>query len=128
MEESYVPTSLGSSDLSKHLWMVMGVSNIPTLGTTKLLSRVRVVSAFRKDCSDSSVDNPIIMGDGEAPGGEKLLEKLQGGLDVAEEEATLAATAAAVKTTMHNLLIKKQYSVEKRELHKRSRNDKKLKQ
>ncbi|XP_010917762.1 uncharacterized protein [Elaeis guineensis] len=128
MEESYVPTSLGLSDLPKHLWMVMGVSNIPTLGTTKLLSRVRVVSGFLKDPSDSSVRNAIIMGDSEVPGSEKLLEKLQGSLDVAEEEVTLAATAAAVKTSVHNLLIKKQYSLEKRELQKRSRNDKKLKQ
>lgn len=128
MEESYVPTGLELSYLSKHLWMIMGVSNIPTLGATKLLAHVRVISGFQKDASDPLVHNPVIMGDAEVPGGEKLLEKLQGTLDFAKDEATLAATAAAVQTSMHNLLIKKQYSVEKRELRKRSRNDRKLKQ
>lgn len=63
------------------------------------------------------------MEDREIPGGEALLEALQGKLSIGEE--AFATAADAVKTAMRNLLIKKQYSAERRDFRKRGRNDKK---
>ncbi|GAA0163255.1 hypothetical protein LIER_19165 [Lithospermum erythrorhizon] len=59
------------------------------------------------------------------PEGQQLLQKLQGSLSVGEE--AISTAAEAVKTAMHNLLIKKQYSTERREHRKCCRNDKKIK-
>lgn len=117
--EAFIPTSLGSSSTSDLLWMVMGVSNLGGSDTASL-ARVRAISGF------GSVEHEASMlADSEIPGGEKLLQKLQGNLSI--EEEVFSRAAEAVKTAMHNLLIKKQYSVEKRELRKRGRNDKKNK-
>ncbi|XP_072972561.1 uncharacterized protein [Typha angustifolia] len=126
MEKSYIPTSLGLSLSAERLWTMMGASDSPTSGCTRLLTRVKIVSGFCRDSSASQSHDPVVLMDDEVPGGEKLLLQLQGSVDVAEQEAMLASAAAALRVSMHNMLIKKQYSVEKRELRKRSRNDKKL--
>lgn len=117
MGEIFIPTSLGFG--SEYLWIVTGVSNLQGLDSLSL-ARIRVISGFKK-----SANEPILLEDTEIPGGEKLLEKLQGSVLI--EKEVFSATAEAVKTAMSNLLIKKQYSVEKREFRKRSRNDKKSK-
>lgn len=126
MKGSYVPTNLCVSSLAKHLWTVMGASNQPSSGTTQL-ARVRVCSI---SCQDSSPHghNLLVLEDNDAPGGEKLLSKLQGSSDVTKIEATLASTTSALKMAIHNLLTKKQYSSEKREFRKRNRNDRKQRQ
>ncbi|KAJ6852257.1 putative tRNA (guanine-N(7)-)-methyltransferase non-catalytic subunit WDR4 [Iris pallida] len=128
MEGSFIPTSLGLSPSAKQLWVVMGASNLPSPGSTQLLARVRVISGLDHFVLKPHGCDPIILEDEDVPGGEDLLRKLQGSLDASKEEVTLAATASALKASMHNLLIKKQYSAEKRELRKRSRNDRKQKQ
>ncbi|KAJ6827099.1 putative tRNA (guanine-N(7)-)-methyltransferase non-catalytic subunit WDR4 [Iris pallida] len=128
MEESFIPTSLSLSSSAKRLWVIMGASNLPSPGSSQLLTRVRVVSNLDQFLLDPHGCDPIILEDNDIPGGENLLTRLQGSLYASKEEATLAATASALKVAMHNLLIKKQYSEEKRELRKRSRNDRKQKQ
>lgn len=65
----------------------------------------------------------LILDDKDVPGGEVTLEKLQGSLLI--EKQAFNAAAEAVKTAMRNLLIKKQYTEERREYRKRGRNDKK---
>lgn len=100
----------------------MGASNLPTVGTTHLPTRLKVISAPRKD---PSVNYCHVLEDNEIPGGQRLLSELQGSLDVTKEEATLAAAAAAVKLAMRGMMIKKEYSLEKREMRKRNRNDRK---
>lgn len=67
-----------------------------------------------------------ILPNDEIPGSLKLLEHLQGSLPV-EGHAILAA-ADACRLAMCDLLVKKQYSSEKREFRKRTRNDKKVAQ
>lgn len=119
MGESFFPTSLGMSYSADHLWMVTGASNLPGLGP---LARVRVVSLCQKE------HDPTVLEDGAVPGGNKLLEKLQGSATAEKQGDALAAAAEAVKMAMRNLLIKREYSTEKRELRKKSRNDRKLKQ
>ncbi|XXG65268.1 hypothetical protein AAC387_Pa05g3016 [Persea americana] len=117
--ESFVPTRLGMSCSAEHLWMVTGASNLPSSGP---LAHVRVVSLCQKGL------DPTVLEDGAVPGGKKLLEKLQGSLTAVKQVDALVAAAEAVKTAMRNLLIKREYSMEKRELRKKSRNDRKLKQ
>lgn len=90
------------------------------------LARVRVISGFRSSNSDDVSHEPTVLRDNEIPGGEKLLEKLQGSVSI--ENKVFSAAAEAVKTAMCNLLIKKQYSADRREFRKRTRNDKKIKQ
>ncbi|CAH1431786.1 unnamed protein product [Lactuca virosa] len=122
--EDFIPTSLGSSLTSDFLWMVMGVSNLPGFDSSSL-ARVRVISGLNK-CNSGSVeedDSIKILEDKQVPCGEKVLEKLQGSLCI--DEDVFSAAAEAVKASMRNLLIKKQYSSERREFRKRGRNDRK---
>ncbi|XP_050263596.1 uncharacterized protein LOC126707905 isoform X2 [Quercus robur] len=121
MGEAFIPTSLGMSSSAGLLWMVTGVSNLHGFDNPPL-ARVRIISGFEK----SSPGDPTILEDNEILGGDKLLEKLQGSVSV--EEKVFLAAAEAVKTAMSNLLVKKQYSTEKREFRKRARNDRKIKQ
>ncbi|EOX94711.1 hypothetical protein QUC31_004652 [Theobroma cacao] len=121
--ENFIPTSLGSSISGGLLWMVTGASKLSGSDHSSL-SRVKVISGFRKSSPDSLEQEPVVLGDCEIPGGAKLLEKLQGSISI--DEKVFLAAAEAVKTAMCNLLIKKQYSVEKRECRKRTRNDKKM--
>lgn len=123
--ENFIPTSLGSSSSVGLLWMVTGVSNLPGFDYSSL-SRVKVISGFNKNASDSVENEPTVLEDNDIPGGMELLKKLQGSVSV--EEKVFLAAAEAVKRAMCNLLIKKQYSSEKREFRKRTRNDRKLKQ
>ncbi|KAI9181322.1 hypothetical protein LWI28_013834 [Acer negundo] len=119
---NFIPTSLASGSSTGLLWMVTGVSNLPGFDCPTV-SRVKVISGFNK----SSLEHkPIALEDNEIPGGTKLVEKLQGSVTV--DEKVLTAAAEALKAAMCNLLIKKQYSVEKREFRKRTRNDRKTKQ
>lgn len=85
-------------------------------GASSGYSRVRVISYIETEPSSVLEDEQI-------PGGTKLLEQLQGKVSV--EESVMSATAEAVRAAMSSLLMKKQYSDEKREFRKRSRNDKK---
>uniref|UniRef100_A0A7N0SYE8 tRNA (guanine-N(7)-)-methyltransferase non-catalytic subunit n=1 Tax=Kalanchoe fedtschenkoi TaxID=63787 RepID=A0A7N0SYE8_KALFE len=122
-EETFIPTALGTS-AKDYLWMVTGVSNLKGFDLPSL-ARVKVLSGFNKNLSNSAEGEGTIVEDSHLPGGEKLLEKLQGSLSV-RNEAFLAA-AEAVKTAMCNLLIKKSYTMDTREFRKRTRNDKKTK-
>ncbi|RVX20460.1 tRNA (guanine-N(7)-)-methyltransferase non-catalytic subunit wdr4 [Vitis vinifera] len=122
---SFIPTSLGTASCAEFLWMVTGVSTLHGLDSHSL-ARVRVISGFRISSPDSVEHEPTMLEDDEIPGGEKLLEKLQGSVSI--ENKVFSAAAEAVKMAMCNLLIKKQYSADKREFRKRTRNDKKIKQ
>ncbi|XP_041018737.1 tRNA (guanine-N(7)-)-methyltransferase non-catalytic subunit wdr4-like [Juglans microcarpa x Juglans regia] len=125
MGETFIPTSSRASFSAGLLWMVAGVSNLRGFDHPSL-ARVRIISGFNKSNLDPQEFEPIVLKDNEIPGGYKLLEKLQG--SVAVEEKVFLAAAEAVKAAMSNLLVKKQYSVEKREFRKRTRNDRKTKQ
>lgn len=125
MEETFMPMSLGLSSSAKMLWMVMGASNVSKSGSSDLVW-LRVISHLDKLLTNEHGDYPVILEDKDIPGGEKLLLKLQGSVHVAKQVAELAAATTAVKLAMQNLLTKKKYSVEKRDLRKRNRNDKKL--
>ncbi|KAI3801016.1 hypothetical protein L1987_29116 [Smallanthus sonchifolius] len=122
IEEEFIPTSLGTSLTSDFLWMVMGVSNLPGFSSSSL-ARVRVISGLTKQNSESGDNHYNILEDKQVPCGEQLLEQLQGSLSI--DKYVFSAAAEAVKTSMRNLLIKKQYSSERREFRKRGRNDKK---
>lgn len=117
----FIPTSLGTASSADFLWMVTGVSTLHGLDSHSL-ARVRVISGFRI----SNDHEPTVLQDDEVPGGEKLLEKLQGSVSI--ENKVFSEAAEAVKMAMSKLLIKKQYSSDKREFRKRTRNDKKIKQ
>lgn len=121
-EETFVPTSIGSSSTEQLLWMVMGVSSLNSSDCTSL-ARVRVLSGFGNSNLKSAEHETLILDDKDVPGGEGMLQKLQGTLSI--EKQAFAAAAEAVKTAMRNLLIKKQYTEENRENRKRGRNDKK---
>lgn len=123
--DAFIPTSLGTSSSSGLLWMVTGASNLHD-SQYPCVARVKVISGFKESTPDSVEHGSIVLKDNEIPGGEKLLEKLQG--RVSFDENFFLTAAEALKTSMSNLLIKKQYSTEKREFRKRTRNDKKLKQ
>ncbi|EEF37605.1 tRNA (guanine-N(7)-)-methyltransferase non-catalytic subunit wdr4 [Ricinus communis] len=125
MGENFIPTSLGSSSSAELIWMVTGVSKLQGSDHNSL-ARVRVLSGFTKSIPDSTDGELHVLGDNEVPGAEKLLEKLQGSVFI--DEKVFQAAAEAVKTAMCNLLIKKQYTTEKREFRKRGRNDRKVKQ
>ncbi|KAL3644884.1 hypothetical protein CASFOL_010064 [Castilleja foliolosa] len=114
--ETFIPTSIGPASSIPLLWMVMGASTIHSNDSTPL-ARVRVVSGFGPDQSESVLD------DEEIPGAKPLLQALQGKLSIGE--AAFATSAEAVKISMRNLFIKKQYSSERREMRKKGRNDKK---
>lgn len=116
--EDFIPTSLSTSVISEFLWMVMGVSNLPGSDSSSL-ARVHVT----KCDSESGDDHYHILEDKQVPYGEELLQQLQGSLSI--DKQVFSAAAEAVKTSMRNLLIKKQYSSERREFRKRGRNDKK---
>ncbi|ESW34444.1 hypothetical protein PHAVU_001G153300 [Phaseolus vulgaris] len=116
--EAFVPTCLGSSPSTGKLWMVTGVSNLPGCNYPAL-ARVRVISGIDVE------QEPVVVGDDNIPGGEKLLETLQGNASV--DDNTFLAAAEAVKTAMDHLLIKKQYPSANRESRKKCRNDRKLK-
>ncbi|CAL4944348.1 unnamed protein product [Urochloa decumbens] len=126
MEKSYIPTSLASSFSSELLWTVMGASNMPNQASSQLLTRLRIVPCLQKDIL-SSDNSPVILEDSEVPHGEKLLLALQGSLDISKQEEVLASVLAALKVSMHKMLVKKHYSEERREQRKRGRNDKKIK-
>ncbi|KAF5462663.1 hypothetical protein F2P56_018651 [Juglans regia] len=125
MGETFIPTSLRASTSAGLLWVVAGVSNLPGFDRPSFV-RVRVISGFRKSNFYSSEKEPTLLEDNEIPGGDKLIQKLQG--SVAVDEKVLQAAAEAVKVAMSNLLVKKQYTAEKREFRKRMRNDRKTKQ
>ncbi|RZS18981.1 hypothetical protein BHM03_00051320 [Ensete ventricosum] len=126
LEENYFPTSLALSTFTQRMWTIMGASNHLAPSTTQLPTRIRVISGFCKGRSDDNGHDPIVLEDNEVPGGGKLLSHLQGSPDVTKKDAALAAAAEAVKVSMRNMLIKKEYTSDKRELRKRNRNDKKL--
>ncbi|CAN6281412.1 unnamed protein product [Urochloa humidicola] len=126
MEKSYIPTSLASSFSSELLWTVMGASNMPNQASSQLLTRLRIIPHLQKNML-SSDNSPAILEDSEVPHGEKLLLALQGSLDVSKQEEVLASVLAALKVSMHKMLVKKHYSEERREQRKRGRNDKKIK-
>jgi len=113
--ESFIPTSIAVSASSRLLWMVSGASNLPGSNHPGF-SRVRVISCLETESSS-------ILEDEQIPGGTKLLEQLQGKVTI--EESVMSAAAEAVRAAMSSLLMKKQYSEEKREFRKRTRNDKK---
>ncbi|KAI4349489.1 hypothetical protein L6164_010072 [Bauhinia variegata] len=115
---AFVPTSLGNGASTGILWMVTGVSNLPG-SSCPSFARVRAISGFDVEQEPTVVEHDKI------PGGEQLLENLQGSASV--DDAVFLAAAEAVKTAMCNLLIKKQYPAENRESKKRTRNDKKFK-
>ncbi|KVI12422.1 WD40 repeat-containing protein [Cynara cardunculus var. scolymus] len=115
---------IGTSLTSNFLWMVMGVSNLPGFDSSSL-ARVRIISGLTNCNSESGDQNHNILEDQQVPGGETLLQQLQGSLSI--DKDVFSAAAEAVKTSMRNLLIKKQYSSEKREFRKRGRNDRKAK-
>ncbi|PRQ26070.1 putative transcription factor WD40-like family [Rosa chinensis] len=123
--DTFIPTSLATSVSSGLLWMVTGASNLGDLESPSL-ARVRVISDFKKTSPDVVQQGPTVLEDDETPGGEKLLKKLQGRVSI--DEKVFSTAAEALKTSMSKLLIKKQYSTERREFRKRGRNDKKLKQ
>ncbi|KAM5563708.1 hypothetical protein ABKV19_018361 [Rosa sericea] len=123
--DTFIPTSLATSVSSGLLWMVTGASNLGDLESPSL-ARVRVISDLKETSSDVVQQGPTVLEDDEIPGGEKLLEKLQGRVSI--DEKVFSTAAEALKTSMSKLLIKKQYSTERREFRKRGRNDKKLKQ
>lgn len=120
-EEAFIPTCLTTST-SELLWLVMGVSNLQGSDSPSL-ARVRAISCLGQNSAESVEHKPVILADSEIPGGQQLLETLQGNLSI--EEEVFLKTAEAVKIAMDNLLIKKQYNVENREYRKRGRNDKK---
>ncbi|KAF8111776.1 hypothetical protein N665_0073s0125 [Sinapis alba] len=111
--ESFIPTSISLSTSTRLLWMVSGASN----GSNHPgYSRVRVISCIE-------TEPLVVLEDEQIPGGVKLLEQLQGKVSI--EESVMSAAAEAVRAAMSSLLMKKQYSDEKREFRKRTRNDKK---
>ncbi|CAO2826448.1 unnamed protein product [Amaranthus hypochondriacus] len=120
--ETFIPTRLGMA-LSGNLWMITGASNLPSSKASSF-ARIRVLSGLNKTVSESDLE-PKVLEDQEIPGGEQLLEKLQGSISV--ESAIFSAAADAINAAMSNLLRKKQYSYEKREFRKKTRNDKKNK-
>ncbi|KAM1169344.1 hypothetical protein ACFX19_031681 [Malus domestica] len=123
--DAFIPTSLGTSLSSGLLWMVTGASNLHD-SQYPCMARVKAISGVKETSPDSVEHGPIVLKDAEIPGGEKLLQNLQG--RVSFDDNFFLTAAEALKTSMSNLLIKKQYSTENREFRKRTRNDKKLKQ
>ncbi|KAF8394386.1 hypothetical protein HHK36_020594 [Tetracentron sinense] len=100
MGEVFIPTSVGMS--AERLWMVMGASNLRGSDSPSL-ARMRVVSGFKKSNTNSVEPEPIVLEDKNVPGGEKLLDKLQGSVSIAIEEKAFVAAADSVKTAMHEV-------------------------
>ncbi|KAL8236280.1 hypothetical protein R6Q59_017361 [Mikania micrantha] len=122
IEEDFIPTSIGTSLTSDLLWMVMGVSNLPGFNSSSL-ARLRVISGLTEHNTESGDNHYNILEDKQVLFGDQLLQHLQGSLSI--DKDVFSAAAQAVKTSMRNLLIKKQYSSERREFRKRGRNDRK---
>lgn len=123
--DAFVPTSLGASTAGERLWMAMGASDRSLRGSAAALTRLRVLEVL----GGGATAGARVLEDGEVPGGRRLLGGLQGRPEVAgEEEELLAAAADAAAAAVRDLLVKRQYSVENRELRKRTRNDRKQKQ
>ncbi|KAF7804739.1 tRNA (guanine-N(7)-)-methyltransferase non-catalytic subunit wdr4 [Senna tora] len=116
--EAFVPIGLGYCPSEGILWMITGASSLPR-SSCPSLARVRVISGFDVE------QEPAVVEDDKVPGGEKLLETLQGTVSV--NGNVFLEAAEAVKTAMCNLLIKKQYPAENRDFRKRTRNDRKFK-
>ncbi|KAK7843915.1 trna (guanine-n(7)-)-methyltransferase non-catalytic subunit wdr4 [Quercus suber] len=108
----------GSGDSTVRLW---DISSGSLLDTCEVGAKAELLESNGKEeeCNLAVTDLCTFPDD-------KLLEKLQGSVSV--EEKVFLAAAEAVKTSMSNLLVKKQYSTEKREFRKRARNDRKIKQ
>jgi tRNA (guanine-N(7)-)-methyltransferase subunit TRM82 len=78
----------------------MGASNMPNQASSQLLTHLRILLRFQKDLL--SIDNfPAI------------LEVRS--LHIAKQEEVLASVLAALKVSMHKMLVKKHYSEERRE-------------
>lgn len=122
--ETFIPTRLGMTLSGNLLWMVTGASNLPGSKESSF-ARIKVVSSLKKMSNDSDLE-PRVLEDAEVPGGVQLLKKLQGSGFV--ESAIFSAAADALNAAMSSLLRKKQYSDEKRDFRKKTRNDKKFKQ
>ncbi|KAL9243068.1 hypothetical protein vseg_017000 [Gypsophila vaccaria] len=122
--ETFIPTSVKMMSSGDLLWMVSGASNLPGSKATSF-TRIKVMSGFKRGSSEESCE-PKVLDDQEIPGGEQLLEKLQGSVTV--EGAIFSAVADALNVAMSNLLRKKHYSDDRREFRKKTRNDKKFKQ
>ncbi|KAF6140003.1 hypothetical protein GIB67_020394 [Kingdonia uniflora] len=127
MGDIFSPTSLDMGSFGMHIWLVTGASNLPSFDSASLAC-VKVVSGFQKDSPHFTEHGPVMLENNDIPGGDKLLETMQGSISIENERKALGTAIEAVKKAMHNLLIKRQYSDEKREFRKRGRNDRKLKQ
>ncbi|CAN6464868.1 unnamed protein product [Victoria cruziana] len=110
MQKSFIPTSLRIGSMGR-LWLVAGASD------------ARPSNAVSEP--ENAKKQPTILEEAEVPGGTELLKVLQGRILDDEDVATFALVAEAANRAMHNLLIKRQYPAEKRELRKKNRNDKK---
>ncbi|XP_031478416.1 uncharacterized protein LOC116249314 [Nymphaea colorata] len=131
MQKSFIPTSLRISSVG-HLWIIAGASEMcPSNAVSepedaKQMSNTGVCAfACIKVISLSDQQQATILGEAEVPGGTELLKGLQGKILDDADVATFALVAEAANRALHNLLIKRQYPAEKRELRKRNRNDKK---
>ncbi|PSR94810.1 GMP reductase [Actinidia chinensis var. chinensis] len=114
--EAFIPTSLGISSSADFWWMVTGVSNLRGSDLTSL-ARVKVISGFTKINPSGDLETTVLEDD-DVLGGMQLLEKLQGSASVKEE--VFLGVAETLKIAMRNLLIKKQYSMERRDFRKRA--------
>ncbi|GFZ13614.1 transducin/WD40 repeat-like superfamily protein [Actinidia rufa] len=114
--EAFIPTSLGISSSADFYWMVTGVSNLRGSDLTSL-ARVKVISGFTKINPSGDLETTVLEDD-DVLGGMQLLEKLQGSASVKEE--VFLGVAETLKIAMRNLLIKKQYSMERRDFRKRA--------
>ncbi|KAI4341744.1 hypothetical protein MLD38_026430 [Melastoma candidum] len=120
--EAFIPTSLGTGSGQNLMWMVAGVSKLTGLDSTLPIVLVKTMTGFRSNTDQE----PTVQPSNEIPGSLKLLEHLQGSLQV--EGPAISAAANAWRLAMCNLMVKKQYSAETREFRKRTRNDKKAAQ
>ncbi|GER29750.1 tRNA (guanine-N(7)-)-methyltransferasenon-catalytic subunit [Striga asiatica] len=97
------------------VWTKAGLSNCNK-------EREEIMPAITDLCATS--DGSLrVLDDLEIPGSKPLLQELQGKTTISKEAFFTAAEA--VKTAVRNLLIKKQYLEERRELRKKERSDKK---
>ncbi|KAF3796089.1 tRNA guanine-N7-methyltransferase non-catalytic subunit [Nymphaea thermarum] len=131
MQKSFIPTSLRISSVG-HLWIIAGASETyPSNAVSEPEDAKQMpntgVCAFAciKVIRLSDQQQATILEEAEVPGGTELLKGLQGKILDDADVATFALVAEAANRALHNLLIKRQYPAEKRELRKRNRNDKK---
>ncbi len=125
--ENAPPTSL-SFDSGGNLWLVSGAAETVEMGdefvTPEALAVAQVQAqgiAMAAVTHVQVVRDCVLLGGMSVPGGELLLHTLQG--HQAGVQDVTAATEAA-ELAMKNLLSKRQYTAEQRELRKRMRNDK----